>query len=94
MFTVTSASATCRVALDLGLTLISDTTAPSPRGRSGSVRWQVPEGLLAEVPGSSWSNPESGAGRDYRVIAGPHAGRVARWYSGSAWFQPSLRWTP
>jgi hypothetical protein len=87
---ITSRSLNCKVARDLGLELLSTSIGECPSGPCGSAKWRVPEGLLSKI--SSLGEPETGWTHLFEVTSGPHAGRQLVWYSGSAHFQPILKW--
>ena len=88
---IVSAKPGCAAALAIGLALVADKRGPdSPRGPTGHVEWEAPDGLLRLVPGSEWFDAEAGSGRRWLVLKGPHEGRTVKSFDGSAWFVPSL----
>jgi hypothetical protein len=76
--------------MELGLELVSSSIGECPSGPCGSSKWSVPNGLLHKI--SACGDSESGWTHILEVAKGPHAGRKVEWYSGSAYFQPALRW--
>jgi hypothetical protein len=87
---ITSRTKTSKVASELELEFISSSLGSCPAGPCGSVRWRAPEGLLRKI--SAVGDAETGWTHILEVASGPHAGRKVEWYSGSAYFQPALRW--
>jgi hypothetical protein len=88
--TVTSRTKTSKVARELGLELLGSSIGECPAGPCGSAKWRVPEGLLQKI--SACGDAESGFTYTFEVTSGPHKGRKLEWDTGSAYFQPLLRW--